>query len=459
MDKALVSSLETIVGKNHVITERERMQNYLLDETVDLIRPKPAADLVLVKPANAQEISEVLRLANEKGVPVFPRGGGTGIVGGAIPTQDGIILSMERMNKIQIDKENLMAVAEAGVTLESLMSSAGEAGLFFPPHPGDENAQIGGLIVTNAGGSRAIKHGVMRNHVKGLEAVLPTGEILTLGGKLHKNNVGFDLMQLIMGSEGVLAVVTRAIVRLQPKPAATATLVIPYNSRHDALASVPMICQSGRTPLAIEYVERDLMERTARHLGETWPAKSGDYYLIIILAESSRDQVLSESLKIDETCRRNRSLESLFVEQHQDQDRILRIRSNIYSSMKSETADILDVTVPPSELASLMDRVEEVAAKENTHMPMYGHAADGNLHVHILRRDAADTGYIDRLRDEVYRAALNADGVITGEHGIGKIRAPKLELYVTQKEIQLMKKIKKVFDPNNILNPGTKILI
>lgn len=459
MDKIVISALETIVGKSYVVTEREQLQNYLIDETVDLIRPKPAADLVLVKPASTQEVSDILRLANEKGTPVFPRGGGTGLVGGAIPTRNGIVLSTERMNRIWIDKENLMVTAEAGVTLETLMNSASEAGLFFPPHPGDESAQVGGLVATNAGGSRAIKHGIMRNHVKGLEVVLPTGEVLTLGGKLHKNNVGFDLMQLIIGSEGTLAIVTKAILRLQSKPAATATLIIPYNNRHDALVSVPAILQDGRTPLAIEYVERDLMEKTAKHLGENWPVKTGYCYLMIIVTESNRDQVLSESLKIDEICKRNGSLEPLFIEPQQDQDRILRIRSNIYSSMKSETADILDVTVPPSELANLMDRVEEIAVKENASAPMIGHAADGNLHVQILKRNTSDAGYVDRLRDEVYRASVNVGGVITGEHGIGKVRLDKLEVYLTAKEIQLMREIKRVFDPNNILNPGTKITV
>ena len=455
----MVSLLEAIVGKSYVITQREQLLNYLIDETADMVRPAPAADLVLVKPANAQEISKMLLLSNEKDIPVFPRGGGTGLVGGAVPTQDGIILSTERMKEISIDKANLLAIAEAGVTLEELASAASKVGLFFALHPGDESAQVGGLVATNAGGSRAIKHGVMRNAVRGLEVVLPTGEVLTMGGRLRKNNVGFDLMQLVIGSEGALAVVTKAILQLESKPKATGTLVIPYNNRRDALVTVPEILQDGRLPLAIEYVEKDLMESTAKLLGENWPVKIGMCYLMIIVSESSRDQVLSESVKIDEICRRHGSLESLFVEAQQDQDRILRIRSNIYSSMKSETADILDVTVPPSELASVMDQVEEIAKKDGSFMPMLGHAADGNLHVQIVKRQSTDTGYVDRLRDQVYQVTVSAGGVITGEHGIGKIRTRKLGLNLSEKEIQLMKEIKRMFDPKNILNPGTKILV
>ncbi|MEM3194389.1 MAG: FAD-binding oxidoreductase, partial [Candidatus Bathyarchaeia archaeon] len=192
----IVENLKGVVGDKWVITEREFMENYLKDETPDPIRPKPAEDLILVKPSSTEEVSRILKIANENRIPVFPVGGRTGLVGGAVPTEPGIILSLERMSRIEVDEENLMAVAEAGATLGDLIKAAESAGLFFPPHPGDEGAQIGGLIATNAGGARAIKYGVMRNYVRGLEIVLPTGEILSLGGKLLKNNTGYDLMQL-----------------------------------------------------------------------------------------------------------------------------------------------------------------------------------------------------------------------------------------------------------------------
>lgn len=458
MDNDSLQKLEAIVGKSNVVTEREQIQNYLVDEGVDLLRPEPATDVVLVRPANAQEVSLILRFANEKGVPVFPRGGGTGLAGGAVPTQDGMVLSMERMDKIQVDRENLMAVAEAGVTLETLSGSAIEAGFFFPLHPGDETAHVGGLVATNAGGARAVRYGVMRNYVKGMEVVLPTGEILRLGGRLHKNNVGYDLMQLIIGSEGTLAVITEVTLRLHPKFGATATLILPYNNRDDAIRSVPRMLQEGLMPLAVEYVERELMEKTAEHLGESWPVKSGSCYLMIIVAEANREQVLSESLRICEICKQNGSLEPLFVEPRNDQDKVLRIRSNIYSVLKAATADILDVTVPAAELAGLMRVVEEIAKRENAPLPAFGHAADGNLHVHIMKRQTGETEYVKRLRDEIYEATIRVGGVITGEHGIGKIRTEKLQLYLSDKEIDLMRKIKRIFDPNNILNPKAKIL-
>ena len=447
-----------IVGKKNVITNREHILNYLFDETPDIIRPKPASKLVLVKPGNTSEVSEVLKFANENKIPVYPRGGGTGLAGGAIPTRDGIILSLERMNKIEIDRDNLMAICEAGVTLEKLIKSADESGLFFPLHPGDESAHIGGLVATNAGGARAVKYGVMRNYVRGLEVVLPTGEILMLGGKLQKNNMGYDLMNLIIGSEGTLAVITKVILRLYPKPAATATLVIPFNNRHDAISSVPKILQDGRMPLAIEYVEKDLMEMTAKHLGEVWQVKEGNCYLIIILAEPSRDQLLSESLRIAEICKENNALEPLFAEPRDQQERILRIRSNIYIVLKPITADILDATVPPANIGKFIDAVDEIANKYDIRLPAYGHAGDGNLHIHILKDESVDLNFIDKIRSEIYDIAIKLGGSITGEHGIGKIRLKSFMKYADNKYLELMRKIKKIFDPNNILNPGTKVL-
>jgi len=457
VDKFVIDGLETIVEKDHVMTNRELMQNYLADETAQPVRPEPANDLVLVRPADTQQISEVLKLANRHGIAVFPRGGGTGLVGGAVPTRDGMILSMERMNRIEIDKDNMMAVAESGVTLEKLLNTASEAGLFFPPHPGDENAQLGGLVATNAGGSRAVRYGVMRNQVKALEIVTPTGEILNLGGRLLKNNVDYDLMQLIIGSEGTLAVITKVTLRLYPKFGATATIILPYNNRDDAMASVQKILHEVGIPLAVEYVGRDLLEMTAKHLGERWPVTVGDCYLIIIVAEASRDQVIPQSVRIREICKENGGLEPFFVESQRDQDRILKIRSSIYLALKSETVDILDIAVPVSELVRVMDALEAIAKRDRLFLPVFGHAADGNLHVHIMRREGDTAEYVEGLRNEIYGVAMDAGGVITGEHGIGKIRTGKLEAYLPKREIELMVAIKRIFDPNNILNPGTKL--
>jgi len=444
--------LKRMLGEEWVITERDLIEGYLSDETPELVRPKPAEHLILVKPASTKEVSLTLKIANENKIPVFPVGGRTGLAGGCIPTKPGIILSLERMNRIDIDEMNLMAVAEAGATLRDLIRAAEGAGLFFPPHPGDEGAQIGGLIATNAGGVRAVKYGVIRNYIRGLEVVLPTGEILNIGGKLLKNNVGYDLMQLIIGSEGTLCVITKAVIKLFPKSRYMVTLIVPFNSRSDALRAVPEILKSGVTPLAIEYIQLKEIRRAAEHLGERWPIEKGFAQLIMILDGMKWEEVLSACEEVARICELHNAIDVLVVDSPREQNRILKIRSNMYTAIKSEIMDILDVTVPPAHLGDLMNAVDEIAAKYGVYLPAYGHAGDGNLHVHIMR-DAESIALTDKIRCEIYMAAVKLGGVITGEHGIGKIRTKSLNLILSEKHIELMRCIKKIFDPNDILNP------
>ncbi|GAI32162.1 unnamed protein product, partial [marine sediment metagenome] len=294
-----VEKLQDIVGQDWVITKREQMESYLVDETALAVRPKPADNVVVVKPANSKEISEILKLANREKTPVFIRGGGTGLCGGAMPTVDGIVLSMERLDKVEeVDKDNLMIVVEGGVTLEAMLKAVEDAGLFFPPHPGDEGAYIGGLVACNAGGARAVKYGVIRNYVKGLEVVLPTGEIMNVGGKLIKNNQGLDLLHLLIHSEGILGVITKVIFRLYPRSASSGTMVISYDTRHDAMDSVPKILRSGVIPLAVEYVDRDVIEMSAEYLGMKWPATKGSAHVIVIVTGANEDEVYLQAEQV-----------------------------------------------------------------------------------------------------------------------------------------------------------------
>ena len=450
----MIENLKDIVGEEWVVTKREYMESYLRDETPDALRPSAADDLILVKPSSTDEVSQVLKAANEMHVPVFPVGGRTGLVGGCVPTERGIILSLERMNKIEVDRENLMAVAEAGATLGDLIKAADDADLFFPLHPGDEGAQIGGLISTNAGGVRAVKYGVMRNYVKGVEVVLPTGEILNLGGMLLKNNTGYDLMHLIIGSEGTLCVITKAVIKLYPKSGYSVTLILPFESRADAIGTVPQILQSGVVPLAIEYVGIKELNMAAEHLSEEWPVQTGSAQLIIILSGASEDEVYSTCERISEIAEKNNAYEAMIAETREEQERILRIRSNIYTALKSRMVDILDVTVPMSRLGDLMNAVDEIAKKYGIYLPIYGHAGDGNLHIHVMKEDGRIPGYVKEIKNEIYGAGIRLGGVITGEHGIGKLRIKEFERFLSEKEKSLMKEIKRIFDPNNILNPG-----
>jgi glycolate oxidase len=450
----LMSNLRNIVGDRWVITQREFMESYLRDETPDPIRPKPAENLILVKPSSAEDVAEILKIANANKVPVFPVGGRTGLVGGSVPTKPGIIISLERMNKIEVDRENIMAIAEAGATLGDLIKAADKAGFFFPPHPADEGAQIGGLIATNAGGARALKYGVMRNYVRGLEIVLPTGEILSLGGKLLKNNTGYDLMQLAIGCEGTLCIITKAVIRLFPKSKFMVTLVVPFNTRSDALKSVPEILRSGTMPLAIEYVQISEIEEAAKHLNEKWPVQKGFAQLIIILDGAGQEEILSRCEEISKICESNNAVDIMLAETTEEQNRILRVRSNIYTALKPRMIDILDVTVPPSNLEKLMDEVDAIAAKYNVYLPAYGHAGDGNLHVHIMKEGIKDLEMANIIKHEVYKAAVALGGVITGEHGIGSLRVKDLDLVLSKKHVEIMEGIKRIFDPNNILNPN-----
>jgi len=455
----LVEKLKDIAGNQWVITDRERMIDYLTDETAATVKPKPAKELILVKPASAQEVSRVLKLANLERIPVFPRGGGTGLCGGAIPTVNGIVLSLERLKGLEVDKDNLMAIAEAGVTLQELIEKVEAEGLFFPPHPGDESAQVGGLVACNAGGARAVKYGVMRSYVKGIEAVLPTGEILSLGGMLLKDNTGYDLMHLIIGSEGTLAVITRAILRLYPRVAASATMIVPYDNRNDAINAVPRILQSGIIPLAAEYMDRLVVEISAANLGMEWPSKAGTGYLMFIVEGRSDEEVHLQLERISEICQSYHGLEPVIGETKKEQEKVLKIRSNIYSATKRGlVADALDVAVPPASMGSLMDAIDRVANEFSTVIPMVGHVGDGNLHPTLIK-SLADGGLqnLKKAKREIYKEALKLGGTMTAEHGVGKIRIPEIDMFLNKKELELMRGIKKVFDPNGILNPGCAI--
>lgn len=452
-----VKRLKAIVGDDWVVTDRGQMERYLVDETYTGLVMKPADNVVVVKPANAEEISRIMKLANEQGFVVYPRGGGTGVCAGSIPTRDGVVLSLERLDKVlEVDKENLMVVAEAGVTLGQLLEAVESKDLLFPPHPGDEGAQLGGLVACNAGGTRAVKYGVVRNYVKGLEVVLPTGEIVSMGGKLLKNNTGLDLMHLMIDSEGILGIVTRVILRLYPKFAGPATLVVSFDDRHAAIRSVPRVLQSGVIPMAIEYVDRELMEDTARYLGTTWPVSKGKSHLIVIVTGADDDDVYDQCQKIAETCEKNGSVDTLIAESREEQAHILHIRSEESMTYKAQLAEILDVTVPPASVGDMMDAVDKLAAEYHTKIPMVAHAGDGNFHPHLML-ELKDRGVVKEVKKKLYGKAIELGGVISGEHGIGKTKLDELEMCIDPKSLELMRGLKRLFDPNNVLSPDSAV--
>lgn len=457
MRKEVVDKLKLIVGEDYVIEHIDQKKGYLYDETEILLRPLASEESIIVKPSCVEEISQIVLLANEELIPIVPRGGGTGLCGGAIPTEMSIVLTDERLNKIiEVDDQNMMITCESGVTLAMLNEEMNKHDkLYFPVHPGDEGAHLGGMVVENAGGARAIRHGIMRNHIKALEVVMPTGEIVNLGGKLVKNNLGLDLLQLMIGSEGILGIVTKLTLKLYPKEKFTGTLLISFDTREEAISVVPEILQEGILPLAIEYMERDIAVESANHLGEIWPATKGSVDLIIILSETKEEDLYEKSEQIVEICDRHNALDTMIAETSKEQHNILAIRSNVYTAVVHDAADALDMAVPIASIPAFMKEIFEIADKYGAKTPAVGHAGDGNIHNFIMRVDGKMPSYYQEIKTDMYKAAVKHGGTITAEHGTGKTRKENMALQLSAKEIDLIKKIKRAFDPNNIMNPGT----
>jgi len=449
----LVQELKAVLGGEWVVTGREATLKYLFDEAAPPVRPKASEEIVVVKPSTPIEVAETLKLANKYKVPVYPRGGGTGLVGGAVPTKPGIVLSLERMDKLIVDEENMVAEAEAGVTLGRLIEEAEKRGLSFPPHPGDEGATVGGLVVCNAGGARAVRTGVMRNYVLGLEVVLPQGTILSLGSKTVKNNMGFNLAHLFIGSEGILGVVTKAYLRLYPRWKASATVIAPFGKRSSAINTATKILFSGISPLAIEYFDRRVIEESARHLGVSWPVAEGSAYLMLILAECSEDVLFAELEMLSRILESGGALEPVIAQRSDEQSTFLKLRSAIYAALKGETFDILDTTVPLGTVSTFLESIEKLESKYKVWLPVYGHVGDGNIHVHVLQYPGYSIQQLEEIRDEIYGAAVALGGVITGEHGIGAIRRSYVVKLLGTEWVKVMKELKRSLDPNNILNP------
>lgn len=450
---SLVEELARVVGSRWVVTDERALERYLRDETVPSVHPHASKEVLVVKPGSSEEVAEVLKVANKYRIPVYPRGGGTGLVGGAVPTKPGIVLSLERLDHISVDVRNMVAEAEAGVTLGRLLEEAEKHDLMFPPHPGDEGAFVGGLVACNAGGSRAVRTGVLRNYVLGLEVVLPTGSILKIGGKTLKNNMGLNLAHLFVGCEGVLGVVTKAWLRLYPRWRYSATLIIPFNEVAAAFRAAEKILTAGLVPLAMEYFDRRVIEASAKHLGVSWPVAEGDYFLMIILAEALEDILYVQLDHIGRIAKEEGGLEPFVAERSDDQKQLLRIRSEIFPALKNDSYDILDTTVPVGAMEKFVESVKSVESKYGIWLPVFGHVGDGNLHVHVLNYPGYTTEELRRIADEVYDAAVALEGTITGEHGIGYVRRKYVRRMLGDVWVETMTALKKALDPNNVLNP------
>jgi glycolate oxidase len=463
VDPGILARLETIVGSTNVLADPERLTAYSRDESpVRTLAHLPEA---VVRPRDAAQTASVLRLAAQERIPVTLRGGGTGLSGGCVPHLGGLVLSVERMKSVlEVDAKNQIAEVEAGLTLGEFNRVVEDAGFSFPPHPGDEGAMIGGLISTNAGGSRAVKYGSIRHYVRGLEVVLSTGEVLRLGGKPAKSSTGYNLLQLFIGAEGTLGVITRAAIHFLQPLRITRSLVIPFQDSDQALEAVPLILGGRSLPLAVEFVGRDVIRAAEAYLQKKWPSELGEGYLLVILDASSEEEMDRLSQEAAEACLGHGGLDIQVADTPARQALVLDIRSKIYEAIKEKTVEILDVSLPLSEMAGHVRKVQEVSRRFGIWLPTFGHAGDGNVHTHIMRArleggrpvswpDSAGEEIFEQVREELYRDGQKRGGVISGEHGIGLIKRPFLSYSLDRRQVELMRGIKRVFDPQWILNP------
>ena len=458
MKQEFIDALIGICGKDYVYSAKEDVSGYLYDETEEYVRPKACEDCLVVRPGTYEEVSKILQWANETKTPIIPRGVGTGACGAAIPTIPSVIMSMERFKDIvEVDETNMMITCQTGVTLAKLNEYLNENvhALYFPCHPGDEGAQVGGMCIENAGGVRAVKHGIMRSYVKGMKVCLPNGEIVQFGGKLVKNNMGYDLMHLLVGSEGTLAVVLEATLKLYPRLDYTGALVCSFKDTESAVKSVGEVQKAGIIPLAVEYMDRDIAVETAKRISKTWPmSDEGCVDLIYMVEEATEDALYETAGTIAEICENNGAVGSVIAENEKEQRNILEIRSDIYEVFKPEFVDSLDTAVPVAHIGDLLRDINAIAEKYGTRSPRFGHVADGNFHNFILMVDGKVPDWADDMRRDIYKAALKYGGTVTAEHGTGKTRKPYMELQYTPHVLEIMRNVKRAFDPNNILNPG-----
>lgn len=457
MKKETIDYLMNTVGKDFVITNNGQKLSYMYDEIEHNVRPEVNISSIVVKPLNSNEVAEIVKYANENKIPVVVYGGGTGLCGGVSPIKESIVISMERMNKIiEIDEKNMMAVVEAGVTLAQLIEELEKHdGICFPVHPGDEGAQMGGMVSTNAGGARAVRHGIMRNHIKGIEVVLASGETLKLGGKLLKDNSGYNLLQLIMGSEGTLAIITKITLRLYPEDKYTASLVMAFEDISDASNAVLEIIKKGVSPLAVEYQDRYLNVKSAELLGLHWPLDKGKADILIILSEKTEEALYTSCEIINDVCKKYNASKAVFAGTKKEQSEMLAIRSGSYEVIKDNIAYSFDMAVPAGYMPDFLNDLWELVTSYNTISYITAHLADGNVHNDIYMIDGKNPKYLEELKIKMYQLCFKYEGTLTGEHGIGKLRIKDLMFQKSKVEIELMKNIKRTFDPNNILNPGT----
>jgi glycolate oxidase len=454
----LIGQLKNIAGADSVFVDEDVLNNYAHDETENLHYLPD----VVIKPSSVQQVSEIMKLCNENRVPVTPRGAGTGLSGGALPHLGGVLISSERLNRIiGIDERNLQVITEPGVITEVLQDAVREKGLFYPPDPSSRGSCfIGGNIAENSGGPKAVKYGVVKDYVINLEVVLPTGEIIWTGANVLKNSTGYNLTQLMVGSEGTLGFVTKIVLKLLPHPKYDLLMLVPFNDLEKAGAAVSAIFRAGFTPSALELVEIDALKIVSKMAGSSVVPVTDEMaaHLIIEVDGNHLDTLMAEMEAIAELLTQFDCGDVFFADDTQQKAELWKLRRRVAEAVKLDGYSIEeDAVVPRAELPALIHAVKELGKQYDFHAVCYGHAGDGNLHIRIKKEGAVyslnNEAIVPALR-ALFKTVKELGGTISGEHGIGLIQKGYIDIAFDEAQLRLMRGIKKVFDPNNILNSG-----
>tara|TARA_B100000900_G_C20590130_1_gene721258 strand:+ start:1230 stop:2630 length:1401 start_codon:yes stop_codon:yes gene_type:complete len=445
------------ISDNNVFLDDKTLDEYSHDETEDL-KFYPS---IVLKPNNTNEISAILKYCNERIIPVTPCGARTGLSGGSLPIMGGVVLSTENLNSIiSIDERNMQATVEPGVINQIFRDTVEEKGLFYPPDPASKGSSfLGGNLAENSGGPKALKYGVTKDYVLNLEVVLPTGEIIWTGANVLKNSTGYDLTSLMVGSEGTLGVITKIVFKLISLPTKDITLLVPFDSAENACKAVSAIFICGITPSALEFIERDAIDWTIKYTDINMKIEDNvQAHLLIEVDGNDIEQLYVDCEKISDVLNNFNCGDILIADSNEQKDRLWKMRRLVGEAVKSNSIyKEEDTVVPRAELPKLLKGVKKIGEKYGFQSVCYGHAGDGNLHVNIIKGDMSDKKWNNELCKgirEIFTLTKNLGGTISGEHGIGLVQKPYIDIVFSKKEIEIQKEIKKIFDPNNILNPG-----